>query len=92
MSDLLRCDRCKYWEAPDKDEWCPVRAVMGRCARTPHIEDMKEWFIKGDDTLDIIKIEYLDRSAATYDASGYASGLRTRPEHFCAMFKEQSND
>ena len=80
----MRCDACRYWEAPDADEWEPVRARMGRCKRTPHTEDMSEW--SSDFDRRVIVAEYADRTAAAFDASGYSAGLLTAPEHFCAMF------
>lgn len=82
----MRCENCIYWEAPDKDEWCPIRAVMGFCKRTPHTESMTGW---DDDCNRFITSDFADRSAAAFDASGYSAGLLTKPEHFCAMFKGQ---
>lgn len=82
----MRCDQCTYWEAPTPHDWDAVRSVMGKCSHTPHIEDMTEWGGE-EETTRVLKPEYSDRSAATYDASGYSSGLRCKPDHFCAMFK-----
>lgn len=82
----MRCDRCQFWKAPKADEWEPVRAKMGDCDRTPHIEDMSKW----DDDYEkrAILEEYADRTAAAGDASGYSAYLVTTADHFCAMFKE----
>ncbi len=80
----MRCDECRFWEAAKADDWSEVSTLLGTCLRTDHLDDARGWDDEGRDTL---KPEYADRTAFSYDASGYASGLRTKAEHFCAMFQ-----
>lgn len=82
----MKCADCRFWEAPREGEWDAVRKVMGRCNRTPHVEDATTWGDEDDDFERVMLPEYADRTAATWDASGYSSGLICKPEHFCAMF------
>lgn len=90
----MRCDNCQYWTPPEGDEWEPVRAKMGRCKRTMFADDMTEWGNGDgdDDPKRIILPEYIDRTAAAIDASGYSAGLLTSPDHFCAMFPGSHNN
>ncbi|MFC3169258.1 hypothetical protein ACFOD7_14490 [Paracoccus fontiphilus] len=82
----MRCDACKFWQQPDGDEWEPVRQSFGRCARTPHVEDMTQWADKDGLYQRVMNDEHSDRTAAAADASGYAAWLLTKAEHFCPMF------
>jgi hypothetical protein len=82
----MRCDQCKYWEAPKADEWEPVRKIMGKCNRAPHVDDMAAWSSEDAETGRYILPEYADRTAATIDFEEYNSGLICKAEHFCAMF------
>lgn len=85
---MMRCDSCKHWVAPEKDEWDPVRAKMGVCKRTAHTEDMTEWDGETDDG-PFLKIlpEYEDRTAAVSDSSGYSATMFSTAAHFCSMFE-----
>lgn len=83
----MRCDACQYWQKPEGDEWEPVKQIFGKCDRTPHIEDMTKWSETEDDYLRVLVPEMADRTAFAQDTSGYHAWLRTKPEHFCAMFK-----
>lgn len=79
----MRCDECKYWDAPKPDEWDLVFSIMGTCRQTPHASDMTVW-IDGDER---IIDQYDDRTAAAWDGSEhYEAGLVTKAGHFCAMF------
>ncbi|MDH5797698.1 MAG: hypothetical protein OEZ19_03965 [Paracoccaceae bacterium] len=71
------------------DEREPVPSLMGACDRTPDTEEMTDWERGDNDTARIILPEYGDRTAATDAGTGYAAGLVTKPEHFCAMFQKR---
>ena len=80
----MRCDKCKFWEAPDdQDEWDEVTSLFGHCERTPYFDDMSEWDGKMQR---IVNPEYTDRTA--FSSSVHYACLRVKAEHFCAMFAE----
>lgn len=85
------CAHCTFWEPPDTDDisW---RRMFGRCARTPHSEDVGEWRDEGDDYLWKLSPDYADRTAIVQDASGYYAALLTLPTHFCGMFRPTPPD
>jgi hypothetical protein len=80
----MKCADCKFWEAPKKGEWGPIRTVFGHCSRTPHDEDITEWDHETGERS--VLPEYADRTACAVDGSGYHAALLTMPGHFCAMF------
>lgn len=65
---------------------------MGRCARTPHSEDMEEWVDDDGFTSRRILPEYADRTACAIDASGYSAALLTKHNHYCAMHQPVTVD
>ena len=80
----MRCDTCKHWLPPHRNELDPVRKRMGTCGRVALVEDMTKW--SDDDRWRVLLSEYSDRTAAVFDASGNSAGLMTAPEHYCAMW------
>lgn len=80
----MDCVSCKHWLAPDKDEWCLVRSVMGECKAAGFIPDMTTW---DDEMQDTLLPEFADTPMAVSDSSGYSARFYTRPNFFCAAYK-----
>lgn len=83
----MRCDRCAYWEPPTYS----TDFGFGHCSRTPHSEDMGHWNYENGAEW-VVLPEFSDRTACARDGSGWHASLSTKPEHFCAMFREKSDD
>jgi hypothetical protein len=81
------CANCRFWVPTDgKDSWSQLDRDFGYCEQTPFREDMREWSKAGGQHFDIIPEEYANRTAYVEDAEMYSATLRTKAEHFCAMF------
>lgn len=83
----MTCKTCKYWIAPDKDEWDTVFKIVGECKAAAFHADMTEWVDSGSDTDDRIKAEYADFRMVVSDGSGYMARLHTKPDFYCACYE-----
>jgi hypothetical protein len=57
----MTCKTCKYWIAPDKDEWDTVFKIVGECNAAAFHADM------GDIIFDKPRLHFVDRAPYSYN-------------------------